>query len=361
MGSRVPPQTEQSGAVVVTNALSVNGTKSKPSAAGATWDALALPAATLTLTGTTHVTTATGVNLVSLYGSTITDSSAVTVDLASTLYIGGPPAAGGSVTLTTPLALWVDSGVTRLDGNVLLGPNGFYDATNDRLGVGTISPSLDLVVSKSASGSDVVAQVINTSNTSGSRAYLYARSGGASGHDAFTAYSIGSVTDWSSGIDNSVTSPEADPYVLSRASALGTNDVARFSSDRVQWVLGAAAPGEGRYVRRAHVQTTNATPTTISTLAIGTSKIHCYRVVLAGLQSNSSNGAYYERLAGYKNNAGTVTLIGSAASPITAEDNAAWDITLTISGTNVLVQVTGAAATTIEWETIIEEVVTAQA
>lgn len=38
---------------------------------------------------------------------------------------------------------------------------------------------------------------------------------------------VTSVTTWSQGTDNSVTSPEADPYVISAGSTLGTNDVMR--------------------------------------------------------------------------------------------------------------------------------------
>lgn len=145
---------------------------------------------------------------------------------------------------------------------------------------------------------------------------------------------------------------------------MGVNDVEMFRLTTDSRVRAPSAPtgvGEGRYIRRAHVQTTNATVTTIATVAIGTSKIHALRVSLTALRSTSAEGAYYERLAAYKNNAGTVTLIGAAASPITAEDAAAWDITLTISTTNVLVQVTGAVGSTIEWECVVEEVVTAAA
>ena len=121
MGSRLPPTSIQGATIAGLTSLSLTGTATKPSSASAAWNALSLPAATLTLTGTTHVTTTTGVNLVSLTAPTITDVSSVTVDIASTLYVGGPPAAGGSVTLTTPLSLWVDSGNARFDGQVGIG------------------------------------------------------------------------------------------------------------------------------------------------------------------------------------------------------------------------------------------------
>jgi hypothetical protein len=38
------------------------------------------------------------------------------------------------------------------------------------------------------------------------------------------------------------------------------------------------------------------------------------------------------------------------------EDTAAWDATFTVSGTNILVQVTGAASSTINWQSVLEAV-----
>lgn len=74
---------------------------------------------TITLTGTTQVTTAAGgVHQLSLGVITVTDSSSVTMDQAATLYIAGAPAAGGSVTITNPYALWVDAGTSRFDGPI---------------------------------------------------------------------------------------------------------------------------------------------------------------------------------------------------------------------------------------------------
>lgn len=119
--SRFPPIASVFSNTNVNGVLSVNGTATKASATSLAWDVITAPAATLTLTGTTQATTATGVNLVSLKAPTITDASAVTVDLAATLYVGGPPTAGGSVTLTAPYAVWSDSGTNRLDGNTVIG------------------------------------------------------------------------------------------------------------------------------------------------------------------------------------------------------------------------------------------------
>lgn len=47
---------------------------------------------------------------------TVTDATAVTATVASTVYIQGAPIAAGSVTITDSYALYVDAGKTRLDG-----------------------------------------------------------------------------------------------------------------------------------------------------------------------------------------------------------------------------------------------------
>ncbi len=112
-----------------TGALTVTPTQSLTAATSLTYKGVSVPATTLTLTGTTQVTTATGLNLCEIAAPTYTDSSAVTVDLAATLYVGGPPVAGGMVTLSAPYALWVDSGVTRLDGTCYIGDNSNANVT----------------------------------------------------------------------------------------------------------------------------------------------------------------------------------------------------------------------------------------
>jgi hypothetical protein len=249
---------------------------------------------------------------------------------------------------------WCLSASTALETTPIL-----YAIPGGEVGIGgvpTTTVYLDITLSKT--GANVITRTQNSSNTASSNARHQVQVGGTSAGDPFMLYTLSGGADWAIGLDNSVTTPEADPFVIARSTALGTSDVARWYSDRVQLVLGAATKGEGCWIRRAHVQTTDATVTTVSTVAIGTSKIHALRVSLAAIRSTAAEAAYYERFAAYKNNAGTVTLIGAAASPITAEDAAAWDITLTISGTDVLVRVTGAVGSTIEWECIVEEVIT---
>lgn len=98
----------------VTVAVALNLT-TVASATSATLKGVSIPARTYTVTGTTQITTATGFNVIEVGTQTITDSSACTIDHSATLYIAGAPVAAGSAVITNPYALWVDSGVVRID------------------------------------------------------------------------------------------------------------------------------------------------------------------------------------------------------------------------------------------------------
>jgi hypothetical protein len=101
-------------------AVSLLGSITAASAAGMVWKGIEFRAATLTVTGSTHVTTAAGANYIDIARPTLSAASALTVDQASTLYIANSPAAGGAgpLTITNAYAIWVDAGPLRLDGNL---------------------------------------------------------------------------------------------------------------------------------------------------------------------------------------------------------------------------------------------------
>ena len=104
-----------------------------------TWRPFYIPSASLTTTGNTNVTTATGLNLVEIAAPTIVDDgSNFTVTNSATLYIGGAPSDGGgsgTVTITNPYSVWVDSGVSRFDD--LVEARGQFSA-NTNGSVGTL-------------------------------------------------------------------------------------------------------------------------------------------------------------------------------------------------------------------------------
>lgn len=109
-------------------------------------------------------------------------------------------------------------------------------------------------------------------------------------------------------------------------------------------------------ITQTRVATTDATVTTLQTIPISASNTYMVeaRVVArrtGGSAGTADDGAAYVVRGTYKTASGTVTLIGSLSAMYTAEDQAGWDATLTISGSNVLVRVTGAANNNVTWHT----------
>ena len=90
------------------------------SATAATLNDINVAAATTTITGNTG-SPITALHKVGIFRPTLTDSSAVTVTNASTVYIDNSPAAAGSVTITNAWALRVGSGATSLQATTLDG------------------------------------------------------------------------------------------------------------------------------------------------------------------------------------------------------------------------------------------------
>ena len=81
-----------------------------------------------------------------------------------------------------------------------------------------------------AAGSTRSLTVGNSDNTdAASMAIIKAYTGGASAGDGVFQAST-TTTTWSLGVDNSVTSPTADPFVIAQGTALGTNDCMRITT-----------------------------------------------------------------------------------------------------------------------------------
>lgn len=103
------------------------------------------------------------------------------------------------------------------------------------------------------------------------------------------------------------------------------------------------------------VNTTDGTQTTLATIAITSgytylieSRVTARRT--GGSSGTADDGASYVRRGTYTTKSSTVTLMGSVQTLGTdAEDQAGWDVTLSISSTNVLVRVTGAANNNVTW------------
>lgn len=88
---------------------------SKASGASAVLDVTDYNAATVTITGSTNITTAGGFNLMVVRQPTYTSGSAVTVTNAATLVIEGAPLASGSTTITNAYTIWTKGGTSVFD------------------------------------------------------------------------------------------------------------------------------------------------------------------------------------------------------------------------------------------------------
>lgn len=101
--------------------------------------------------------------------------------------------------------------------------------------------------------------------------------------------------------------------------------------------------------RVARVQTTNATVTTIFSFTVPDNTVvqFCARVT-ARNQTTAEQGAYVVQHSARRRSAGAAALIGTI-DKVAQEEQAAWDVTTTTATNDFVIQVTGAAAQTIDW------------
>jgi hypothetical protein len=110
----------------------------------------------------------------------------------------------------------------------------------------------------------------------------------------------------------------------------------------------------------ASVDTTDATLTTIATIALTDDTVYFIEAILTARQTNAANRAIYRRLGCfYREAAGGATRQGNLRSPVTIESNGLWDFQVNTSANNVLLQVQGVAAANVSWE--VEYKITPQA
>ncbi len=105
----------------------------------------------------------------------------------------------------------------------------------------------------------------------------------------------------------------------------------------------------------ATVATTNATPTALATYAVPTNGV----VTISGVLS-AANAAYTDACGGtfsatVVSVAGVVTIVSTPLVAVNSSTSAVFNVI--VSGTNLVVQVTGIAATTYNWKTDYEVVV----
>ena len=165
-----------------------------------------------------------------------------------------------------------------------------------------------------------------------------------------------SITNASSQYAISVSSARRVGLGIAAPNLLAQCHVLEPTVGNAVWMLQSTATNDdpNLTVTQGRAATTNATVTTLQTIAITASRTYQIEARVSarrtgGVAGTADDGASYVIHGSYTTKAGTVTLLGALSATYTAEDQAAWDATLTISGANVLVRVTGAADNNITW------------
>lgn len=115
--------------------------------------------------------------------------------------------------------------------------------------------------------------------------------------------------------------------------------------------IGVGTKHDGYVIRdAAEVQTIDATAdVTLDTLTLEDENGYLIKAHVVARQSDGTTGIYFLTVGAKRVSAGSAALVGTVVSLNTAEDEASWACTFTVSGNNLLLSVTGEGGTTIEW------------
>lgn len=181
-------------------------------------------------------------------------------------------------------------------------------------------------------------------------------------HDVVTAAAV-DLTDSTSG-EGGASSLSRSDHTHSHGAraggtlhAVATTTTAGFMSSTDKAKLDGVPTAAG-----GSKQTADATPTSALVIATATNYSEVITVdVIARKQGAGGNTGGYKLVGTFRNIDGVVTQVGTTTAVATHETDAAWDAAFTISSPNVVVTVTGAAATTINWQVIAQRVAVSNA
>ena len=113
----------------------------------------------------------------------------------------------------------------------------------------------------------------------------------------------------------------------------------------------------GNYSGR-QVNTTDATPTTLQTHAITDETAGMLEVFLVGKSTGTAGKITGKKIVGYRKDGGTLTLdsLTTILADVVTGDLTTATWTITTSSNNIIVQVTGQAAKTINWKCVINQI-----
>ena len=139
------------------------------------------------------------------------------------------------------------------------------------------------------------------------------------------------------------------------ATKLGNGDVSNTqlsylntTTSNIQTQINNCAQQSISGFTQATVTTTTASTTTIATISTASNTTYGLNIsVVARRTDSGTQSAYFVLNDAFRNNSGVLSQIGE--DRLTIVDNNAWTVTVTISGTNIIISVVGAASATISW------------
>jgi hypothetical protein len=304
-------------------------------------------------------------------------------------FLNGKLVAGTNITLTEnnnganeTLTIAAAGGVTGFTGSQnTASPNNTVNAS--RLLVDATSTNADAVVQPKGTGA-FQTQLADNASTGGNKRGTYAvdlqtfrtsasqvASGSASvvaGGSSNTASNsssvvVGGSTNTSSGTSSTVVGGSSNTASGDYSTAFGQQSTA----DRHGMITHASGrfSNNGDAQREEYVlrrQTTNDTATeltcdgaagtTTNRMSIANDSAYAFSALIVGRATAANdNSAGYKIEGVIDNNAGTVAFVGTPSVTVLGEDTAGWDVAAVADDTNdaLVIQVTGAAATTINW------------
>ena len=108
------------------------------------------------------------------------------------------------------------------------------------------------------------------------------------------------------------------------------------------------------YTQRVGARWNTDDATQVTALTIPTRAGHGYMIRLWATSQSSSSVGLYGRIAGYSTMGGGLVSLGTVTDVYTAGAGSVWPIAITSSGLNILIKVTGAAATNITWQIAVD-------